>query len=181
MEAITSIDGHRELQTVNEIPALGYMVYVLTRNGQALVVGHGKKNRAKVIFNDLQYKTPGHIKALLLRAYHLHEPADFRRFIIACQSKEEAQRIEKELHGKIGGNKLSIPSKVEKQLFEGLTPMACMVLRIALASRFDGLGDLFRYRDREIIPPSVWNELAERLQLQVFDSSDKKKHTRKSA
>ena len=31
-----------------------YMVYILERDGEAIVVGHGRKNRAKVIFDDLK-------------------------------------------------------------------------------------------------------------------------------
>ena len=35
-----------------------------------IVVGHGQKDRAKIIFDDLDNYTSGHIKAIFLRLYH---------------------------------------------------------------------------------------------------------------
>ena len=54
-------------KSLAEIPAKDYLVYVLEHNGRAIVVGHGKKNRARVILDSEEAITPSHLKAIFVR------------------------------------------------------------------------------------------------------------------
>src|SRR6059058_939858 len=90
-----------------------FYVYILTVDGQPIIVGHGKKNRAQVIFDSETSATSGHIKALMVRL-HLRFASDsavYGRYLIQCASKAEAQEIEAELH-QFGGNTLRLPDAV---------------------------------------------------------------------
>lgn len=51
--------------TRSDIPRNCYMVYVLGFNDVAIVTGHGRQQRAKVIFDDLAHITSEHFKTLL--------------------------------------------------------------------------------------------------------------------
>lgn len=108
-------------KSVGELPADLYLVYILTFNQDPIVVGHGKKNRAKVIFDSKKTITP-HIKALIVRLHILFGDANavFERCIIRCKSKEEAKQIETQVHDTCGGNKLALPETIEAKLFDGI-------------------------------------------------------------
>ena len=67
---------------VNDIPKETYMVYILIANGEAIVVGHGRRNRAKVICDNIDVITNGHIKALKVRLYHLYSECQYQKIII---------------------------------------------------------------------------------------------------
>ena len=55
IDILSNLYGERiiEIQTHLQIPGDEYMVYIFGMNGSAVVVGHGQKNRAKVICDDL--------------------------------------------------------------------------------------------------------------------------------
>jgi len=153
-----------------DIPREGYMVYILIHNeDDVLVVGHGKYNRARVICDDQDRTTSGHIKAMKVRCAHLFGIGEFSRFVIPCESKTEAKELEGKLHSKIGGNTLPPSAEIQQKLWEGIatdSPEA-MVLNIALHSAFDGLYDLKRWRKKGILTDDVWNPIASKLGLQV--------------
>jgi hypothetical protein len=155
--------------SVKEIPDNGYLVYILERDDNALVVGHGRKNRAKVIFDDLDRTTSGHIKAIFVRLHHLDatEETRFGRYVITCDDKKHAQAVEAQLHAVIQGNHREIPESIEALLFGDLpdTSIAKMLLKIAIASAFDGLYDLKSWRKKGIIDEQTWQIVSAKLQL----------------
>lgn len=123
-----------------------YMVYVLVRNDHAIVTGHGKFNRAQVIFDDMNHVTKNHIKAIYVRLYHLYGQSTdrYERYVIVFPSKAEAVAAESAMHKIIGGNKLALPDSITEALFCGLNPQGrpMLFLKIALASAYDGFTDL---------------------------------------
>jgi hypothetical protein len=155
--------------SVEDIHHKDYMVYILERDGEAIVVGHGRKNRAKVIFDDLRKTTNGHIKAIFVRLHHLYaaKHTKFFRYVITCSSKKDAQVVEAHLHAVIKGNHRKLPSDIEDGIFEGLPSngVAKMLLEIALASSFDGLSDLKTWRRKGILDDCVWQVISKKLQL----------------
>ena len=154
-------------ENVRSIPGNKYMVYVLGHKNEAIVVGHGKLNRASVIFDDLNRKTPAHIKSLLVRIYGLfYQYSDFDRYIISCRDKDEAQEIEKRLHKEIRGNSCELPEALMEFLVADIKDeVALLFLKLALCSSFDGLNDLKKWRGKELISDSVWKVLSEKLRL----------------
>ena len=151
-----------------DLPSGAYMVYILAHCGQAIVVGHGKRNRASVIFDSLDHITQGHIKALFVRLYNLFgQSKSFDRFIIVCNDKSEAMLIEHKLHQEIGGNKCELSHDILRRLFRGLAPSSIeyMVLQMALCSSFDGISDLRKWRRKGILNDRVWDTIKKRLQL----------------
>lgn len=161
----------QEPANIDDLNSKDYMVYILERNGEAIVVGHGRKNRAKVIFDDLQKTTNGHIKAIFVRLHHLFAAKDthFFRYVIKCSSKKEAQEIEAHLHTVIKGNHRNLPQNIEDAIFEGLPSdgIAKMILKIALASSFDGLNDIRTWRKKGIIDDCLWQVISEKLRLKA--------------
>ncbi len=143
------------------------MVYVLVYNGNAIVVGHGRKNRASVILDDASRYTSGHIKALFVRLYHLFGTGNFERFIIECRDKTDAASTEKTLQQQIGGIHRLIPDDIRNRLFEGISPdsVARLVLEIALRSSFDGLSDLKKWRADGLLKDDVWNVVNGKLKI----------------
>lgn len=152
---------------VNDIPTDGYMVYILTFNNKPIVLGHGKKNRSRVIFDDKDQITKYHIKALFVRLYNLFGDGNFHKYIIKCSSKEEAKEIENNLHREVGGNTRHIPAEIRSQLFANLNvnSVPYLLLEIALRSSYDGLSDLRKWRSDGIINDEIWAEISERLKL----------------
>jgi hypothetical protein len=156
--------------SINEIPKTGYMVYILSFKGKPIVLGHGKRNRSKVIFDSEQQITTGHIKAIFVRLYNLYGKGEFERFIITCNNKEEAKTIESNLHKQIGGNNRNIPIEIRQQLFQNLDPKSAsaLILEIALRSSFDGLSDIKKWRADQILDDEIWSELSLRLRLDML-------------
>lgn len=155
-------------ETVNDISMNDYMVYILIFNNNPIVLGHGKRNRAKVIFDNENQITRGHIKALFVRLYNLYGKGKFERYTINCQkNKEEAKVIEKNLHKQIGGNNRKIPDDIRDQLFHGLNAnsVSYLLLEIALRSSFDGLSDILKWHADGILNDDIWNEISQRLHL----------------
>jgi hypothetical protein len=155
------------LETVNDIPKDCYMVYILIFNGSPIVLGHGKKNRSKVIFDNQEQITSSHLKALFVRLYRLYGNGIFERYIISCQNKSEAKEIEANLHREIGGNNRHLTPEIRNQLFQGLEvdSITHLLLEIALRSSFDGLADIRKWRSDGLISDLAWNEISQRLRL----------------
>lgn len=143
------------------------MVYILTLNDQPIVLGHGQRNRARVIFDDRNQITNGHIKALFVRAYRLFGQGKFEQFIIPCANKDEAKQIESDLHGVIGGNSRDLPPSIIEAIFNNLQPSSVphMVLQMAICSSFDGISDLKMWRRKRILDDATWTVVGGRLQL----------------
>lgn len=158
---------------VGSIPKNLYMVYVLGHQNIPIVVGHGKKNRASVIFDNLYRKTPTHIKSLLVRTYGLfYQYSGFDRFIIPCRDKNEAREIENLLHKKIRGNSCELPKALWEFLIGDIEDdFALLFLRLADCSSFDGLNDLKKWRDKGLIPNSTWKVLSDKLRLEDLNWS----------
>jgi hypothetical protein len=154
-------------ETKNDLSRNNYMVYILTFNSNPIVVGHGKKNRAKIIFDSENQITTGHLKSIFVRLYNLYGEGYFERFIINCTDKEEAKEIEKKLHRQIGGNNRNIPENIKSQLLNGLenSSIVRLTLEIALCSSFDGISDLKKWRAEGILNDEIWNDISERLRL----------------
>ena len=121
IDILSNLYGERiiEIQTHLQIPGDEYMVYIFGMNDSAVVVGHGKKIRSKVISDDLNQITKNHIKAFYVRCCLLYGEGPIDRLVIRCQNKQEALQTECVVHGLIGGNVLQLPPEVEDQLFLG--------------------------------------------------------------
>lgn len=156
-----------EVDNVGSLDRDAFMVYVLVHNGIPIVVGHGKRNRASVIFDNLNRKTPNHLKSLLVRIYGLfYQYANFQRFVVDCRDKSEATEVEKRLHREIGGNTCDLPDALMDYLITDMKDdAASLFLRLAMCSSFDGLDDLRKWRRRGLIPDPTWGVLSRRLRL----------------
>lgn len=157
-----------EPSTIHEISRDKYLVYILTLNDQPVVVGHGKYNRAKIIFDDRDQITSNHVKALFVRIYRLFsDSSHFDQFTIECESKDEAKIIEAHLHTEIGGNKRNLSDKILNQLYDGFddNSLEKMVLQMALHSSFDGIADIKKWRREGILKDNVWENIKNKLEL----------------
>lgn len=153
-----------EVRNIDELPKKGYMVYILLCNGKAIVVGQGKKNRAKVMFDV----ATAHYKALLVRLYMIHEAdAEYKRYIIPCDSKEQSKAIEYVLHHNenVGGAGMNFTEKILKAIECKESATANMLIKIALLSSYDGLSDIRKWHNENIISDSDWNILKEKFNL----------------
>ena len=111
-----------QVETPDQIPVNQYMVYIFAMNGTAVVVGHGQKNRAKVILDNQDHLTANHIKSLHVRCCVMHGQGPFEKMIIPCDSKASARQTELEIQALLGGNVLQLPPQVEGRLFEDIEP-----------------------------------------------------------
>ena len=158
-----------EIQTHLQIPGDEYMVYIFGMNGTAVVVGHGQKNRAKVILDNQDHLTPNHIKSLHVRCCVMHGQGPFEKLIIPCDSKASARQTELEIQALLGGNVLQLPSQVEEKLFEDIEPgsMTDMVLRMAMASSFSAIADLLKWARLGLMNTQVKNVLSTKLSINL--------------
>ena len=156
-----------EVFDLKQLSRSEYMVYVLVYNDKPVVVGHGKFNRSKLIFDDLNRTTSAHLKALFVRLYHLYGDGEFRRFVANCRSKQDAFILEKELHSSIGGNTRDVPEMIREKLFEGLSDSSLeyLIINLMLASSFDGLSDFNKWRRIGVLSNEVIDEVSSRLKL----------------
>jgi hypothetical protein len=156
------------LKKASEIPTDKQLVYILTYNDNAIVVGRGKKNRADVIFDDLENITV-HVKALKVRLHHLFRQGNdiFARYIITCQNEAESKEIEKRLHEKIGGNTLNVDERLIQRLFKGINKGSpeWIVLKIALCSSYDGISDLKKWKREGIVDANLWKAINDKLKI----------------
>ncbi|TVR38751.1 MAG: hypothetical protein EA392_08670 [Cryomorphaceae bacterium] len=164
--------GVYEPNSIVEIDAECYVVYVLAHNNEPLLVGQGKRNRAKIIFDDLDAGTTSHFKALKVRLYHLYHneifpQSYFQRVIVKCKDREESKQIEKLLHREMGGNNNDVPCEIKTKLLDGLSPdsVPFLLLEIALISSFGGISDIIKWRKKGLLKDEVWTELSTRLRL----------------
>jgi hypothetical protein len=152
------------ITSVDQIPSNGYMVYYLKFDGKCIVCGHGKKGRARIIFDDINVATKHHIKSLLVRVYRKYGGYGlWSSHIIPCTSKAEAAHFEKEFHKHHGGNSNEIPPAIYQELTTGLTDVQKMILDMAICSAFSGLHDLQKWRAKKIIDDVNWKEITNRL------------------
>lgn len=157
-----------DVNSIEDLPQKGYMVYILLCNDKAIVVGHGKKNRSKVIFDKSNGDSTTHYKAILVRLYMIYEPAsEYRRCIIPCDSKEQSKSIEYILHKNknVGGAGMNFTQKINDVLKCEENSIANMLIKIALASNYDGLSDLKKWRKNKIIDDTVWSILKKKFNL----------------
>ncbi len=156
-------------EKISDLESGIFYVYILSVDNLPIVVGHGKRNRARVIFDTVTSITPNHIKAMTVRLHLLfgRDRVEFERYVIRCDSKREAAKIEAAIHGTFGGNKLVVPETLLEDLLRGLDshPLSKMVLKMALCSSFDGIADLRRWRKKGILEDSVWEPIKDILIL----------------
>lgn len=144
------------------------MVYILALDNQAIAVGHGGEKRAEVIFDNLDYSSR-HVKAMHIRVHNLYsDPDKYERFVIDCDDRDEAKKIEKDLHVTIGGNKLKIPDDYRDKLLQEIKddPVSSMVLRMALSSYYDGVADLKKWYKHKVIDEKTWLIISKILKLE---------------
>lgn len=140
---------------LKDIPNNIYMVYIFIWNNTPLVVGMGKKNRAKVILNPNII----HYKATIIRLYLKYErDGNFERYIIPCSSKKEALTIEKDLHNIIGGEGIIFTDNIKKNINSG-NDIQNMIINMALCSSYDATTDLLRWRKNKLINDDIWNNI----------------------
>jgi len=158
-----------QVETPDQIPVNQYMVYIFGMNGTAVVVGHGQKNRAKVILDNQDCLTPNHIKSLHVRCCVIHGQGPFEKLIIPCDSKASARQTELEIQALLGGNVLQLPTQVEEKLFEDIEPgsMTDMVLRMAMASSFSAIADLLKWARLGLLNTQVKNVLSTKLSINL--------------
>jgi len=158
----------QEPNSIKDILPNKYYVYILTLDNKPIVVGHGKQNRAKIIFDDIHQITANHLKSLFVRIYRLFsESSQFQQYLIECIDKEEAKLIEAKLHKVIGGNKRDLSDEILEKLYQGFpdNSLENMVLKMALCSSFDGISDIKKWRRENILKDDVWKNIKTRLQL----------------
>jgi hypothetical protein len=158
-DRIIKVDNNKDIS--NTV----YVVYILIFNGTTIVLGRGKKNRAKVILDSSSIVTKNHIKSMLIRIYTLFGEGQFERYIICCDNIEEAKSIEKNLHSKIGGNNCNLPEYLHNKLFEGIhsDSPTYLFLKLALRSSYSGISDLYKWRKDNLINDQVWSEISKKL------------------
>ena len=169
IDILSNLYGERiiEIQTHLQIPGDEYMVYIFGMNDSAVVVGHGKKIRSKVICDDLNQITKNHIKAFYVRCCLLCGEGPIDRLVIRCQNKQEALQTECVVHGLIGGNVLQLPPEVEDQLFQDIEPGSkpYMVLRMAMASSFSAIADLLKWDRLGLLDQDVKDVISQKLAI----------------
>lgn len=161
-------DRAQKPQTINDLPTEQYLVYILIADGETIVVGHGKENRARVIFDDERTITAHHLKAMKIYLSRLYgNYSNYERWIIPCCDKQEASALESTIHRAIGGNSNVIPEKMKALLLEGIekTSPASMALQMAMCSAYSGFRDLRKWRQLGILNDPTWEQISSRLCL----------------
>ena len=157
----------REVKYLSEIPKNKYLVYALSIDEKYIVLGRGRYNRAKVIFDNIDRISYNHIKSFKIRLYHLFSfRSNFKREIVVVESQEQAKKIEKEKHRIVGGNSLKIDPQIKSELFKNLkNDRVELLFNIALLSSFSGLNDLRRWAKEKLIGESDWELISTILKL----------------
>lgn len=155
-------------QNVNEIHKGTWYVYILSYNERAIVVGQGQRNRARVIFDDIEISTDNHYKSLFVRLYRLFGNGVFNQFLITCNSRDESKIIETALHREIGGKGTVIENDILENLFQNIERSSSIwaFLKIALLSSYSGLSDLKKWRRGGIINDLEWQIITDKLQIE---------------
>jgi len=155
-------------KSLNDFISNKYYVYILALDNKPIVVGHGKQNRAKIIFDDINQITSNHLKSLFVRIYRLFsENGQFDQYLIECKTKDEAKLIEANLHKIIGGNKRDLSKEILNKLYQDFPEdsLEHMVLKMALCSSFDGISDIKKWRREGILKADVWENIKNKLKL----------------
>ncbi|MDM9630247.1 hypothetical protein [Robiginitalea aurantiaca] len=157
--------------SLDEIPENNYMVYILVLDDTPIVLGLGKRNRARIIFDNSNNTTLHNFKSMLVRLYHLYGGGPFSRYIIVFDNRNEAAQAENHLHYLVGGNNINLPQDIMDHLFQGLPEEATskLLLKLALASSYSGLSDLYKWRQKSLINDFDWNEISNRLPLDLLN------------
>jgi len=152
-----------------------YMVYALTFKDKAIAIGHGRYDRAKVIFDNYNTYTRSHIKSTLIRFYHLayiedNEKNIYQRFVAFCGDKILAEKIEGRLHNEFGGNNNQIDEDIKKSVLKKSyqNRESKIIIDFALLSSYCGLSDLHHWRNnsQELgFDNEIWNMIWDDLNL----------------
>lgn len=165
------------IDNVKDIPYNVQMVYILLFNEKAIIVGRGKKNRSKVIFDTLE-KTTDHYKATMVRLYNLYEnDAKYTRIIIPCEDKKESESIENDLHRKIGGKGVSLTDKIKSELFSDIhedSKEVAMLIKMILISSYNGISDMKNWRKCDLLNPNTWNIISKKFRVEQDVDEEKK-------
>tara|TARA_B110001469_G_scaffold126862_1_gene145716 strand:+ start:132 stop:659 length:528 start_codon:yes stop_codon:yes gene_type:complete len=159
------------IKTLEKIHKDQYIVYALKADNNYIVLGHGKKNRAKVIFDDINTITYSHLKSFKVRLYHLFTKSKYERLIILCEDKKSAQKIEKELHSDTryegsNTNELVIDFTIALSKIWKDFPQVKLLLKIALNSSHSGLNDLRKWYVKGLIDPKDAGQIKKMLELE---------------
>jgi hypothetical protein len=158
------LDRIRTYDSWNSLPREQYMVYALAINSQCVVCGHGQRNRARIVFDNADTATEGHLKSMVVRVcYRYSEALNIERLFIECANKEEAKEIERLLQTHLGGNANTIPNDLRQRMIKDLQEVPKMVLEMASHSAFSGLRDLKKWRKEGILNDDVWQVVEDRL------------------
>ena len=155
------------------------LVYILTANEVPIVLGQGKKNRAKIIFDEIGSKpTKSHFKSMFLRMYQLHYFSDsiiYKRYLIKCKDQQHAKEIEHKLHTIFGGagkfekkvnNQLSQQEKdILDEFTDGCDEKVKLLIKLAYYSSYSGLADLEKWKKESLIEETDWKKIVEKLKL----------------
>jgi hypothetical protein len=154
----------------------GHLVYVLALNDQAPAVVAGKRSpgnpaRANVIFDDLEHATT-HYKAMLVRLHHLFNPpgTTYSRYLITCANAAEAGATENTVHRHFNGDNPDVPPAFRAAVLNGFPAYSApwTLLCCAMASAYDGIYDLRRWRKLGLINDADWQSISVRLQLHLL-------------
>ena len=167
--------------TVDDIPRDQYLVYILGCDGKAIVVGQGKYNRARVIFDCENTVTWGHKKSIFVRLRHLFTlKPSFERYLVTCYGEESAKADEKALQKEIGGNTSEVPPEVQSKLLEDIEEhsLPWLLLKFALRSANSGMQDLKNWRNDGLIKEEAWKTISDRLKWHKVPERKKSKKTK---
>ncbi len=157
-----------EIESLDRMPRGSEMVYLLAHGEELVVAGRGERNRAKVIFDGL-HTTTVHYKAMKVRILHVYGDRDvpFRRFIIVCPDRTRSTTVERKVHQILGGNNNNSNQAYLDAIFSALgdDEIAKIFMKLALLSSYDGLSDLKKWREKEVIGDIQWNAIRQVLWL----------------
>ena len=147
---------------IEDLNITEYMVYILMVDNNAIVIGVGKKNRAKVIFDNETNITKYHIKSIVVKLYQKYYPnATYHKIIIPCENRISALEIEKDLHEYFNGNKIIITDEIKLKLDEcKMQESSKLIIKLALLSSYSALSDLHKWKKAKLINEEQWNEIA---------------------
>jgi len=161
------------IESIEKIVKGTYIVYALKFNNEYIVLGNGTRNRAKVIFDDIDTITYSHLKSFRVRLYHLFKPKahshTYIRQIIKCDNKKMAEQKEKALHKE---NRKSNTNELVKEFESDLEkkwkdfPQVELLLKIALNSSYSGLNDLRKWYKKGLIDPKDADQIKKMLKLE---------------
>jgi hypothetical protein len=154
--------------SIADIPGATELVYILLWDGKPIVIGSGKSNRARVLFDDAEQCTV-HLKSLVVRLHQLYGGGErlATRLLVRCDSAATSKAIESTLHRKFGGNETKLPQAILDRLFKDIAPHSTpwLLLHQALLSAYDGQSDLKRWRKHGLIADTDWTLICGKLSL----------------